>query len=1212
MLKKILNFLLLLLLLTVLLAVGWVCELLLGWPAGSMWLWPTVPVVLWFTVTLVRRYYVRYRAQRRLRTRPQQEQAQTPDEEWVAQVRSFLAVTKGLDKRPLGDHRVHFVLGLSGSGKSTLLQQAASGSYLDRAVAGNALTPTQSCQLSFLSTGIAIEISGQHIDPEQDALTCDAGWKKLLNSMAADLSPDQCAGVIVCLSVEQLNSQLIGRTHAGLQLARQRINALMELAQRRLPVYVILTHADRLDGVDELLSHLSSELLTQPAGALLPYRSAEATGYVRRSIDELARYMPWLALRATTQGGHAAQSGLLAARDIRNFQAPLETVLMALFGTSAYHEPPLYRGLFLSGWPSRTDRVDAISRTAEAGLAFGPGVFEQVLSYDRAFQPLSAYETIRKKRTRLAWAGYYTAVGLTAVWLVCGYINESTQLDELGRFKLAKIARGETAEKYVQSILSTKPQINWLNEQADNSWNFLLPFSGLSDALESELKSNFVQIYHRYQAEIIDKRFFAALDGDMKNSGLFHGLAIDYMISRISLTLAASAQESMYKLRAIESPNVGASKILVPELNERDATAIDNLFLYYAAWDTPESLRNRLGQLKNGLVTVSQRDRSLSWLFDWVVHQPNVSDINLSDYWTPTGSPSATKVSGAFTLAGYRAITSFMEKVNAVQVLREVYQSKEIAFWENYNVQREVAWKNFMLQFPNGRELLKTETDWVDLLTTFNSQASPFVRIEERLLEEFPDEKRLVRPNWIASVDVLRSIRKASAHTSIIGSVASKLDTVQSSAPLLLFGQSGQAAVSSTTVQTEKNLMSAGKLYGVFNQALSKAVSEAVSAPGKASTLASDFSVLGRDPTVKDSSLRDAFNAMKRLQDSLGARTQPANEPVWALLRGELVTTAAYAYLNAACTMQAEWESQVLAATQLATDDAAFYDKVMGSDGVLWTYLDKTAKPFLTQSATGYVKAPAFNWILPWDAEFLTFINRVAAEKRARDAATKKAELQAKLEDTRAAARSKFIDARLAQIDTDTAKFNQATFNVGVASFPLRANGDATLQPYGATLTLNCAKTPQRLTQLNFSVSQVFNWAPTTCGDSELKILVDHLTLVTRWSGEFGFDRFLRDFRDGKKTFVPADFPDQTDALKALDIKKIDVIFKLTDGVVLQEAVAKYEADAAERKALANEKIALEQAQAARTEKSLTSQINGLSAKSEKPVLPSKSVTCTL
>jgi type VI secretion system protein ImpL len=1212
MLKKILNFLLIILLLTVLLAVGWAFQILLGWPTGSMWLWPTVPVLLWFAVTMARRYYVRYRAQRRLRTRPQQEQAQTPDEEWVAQVRTFLSATQGVDKSPLGEHQVHFVLGLSGSGKSTLLQQAASGSYLDRSLASPAQTPTQSCQLSFLSTGIAIEIAGQHIDPDQDAVTCDAGWKKLLNSMTADVLPSQVAGVIVCVSVDQLRTQLTGHTHAGLQLARQRINDLMELARRRLPVYVMLTYADQLDGVEQLVTHLPAELLTQSAGALLPYQSTLDTGYVRRSIDELARYMPWLALRATTLGGHAAQSGLLAARDIRKLQAPLETALMALFGNSAYHESPLYRGLFLSGWESRTQPAGAANRFADTGLVFGPGVFEQVLSVDRAFRPLSSFENLRKKRTRLAWTGYYAAVSLTAVWLVCGYINEVTQLDALGQFKLAKISKVDTAEKYAQSILSTKPQIDWLKKQADNSWNFLLPFSNLSDVLENELKSNFVQLYHRYQIEIIDKRFFTALDTSMKDSGLFHGMAIDYMIHRVSLILAASRDESLYSLRAIEAPAASASQVLVPELSDFDAKAIDALYFYYTVWDTNENLRRRLDQLKSGLSTVSQRDRSLSWLFDWVIHQPGVAAVNLSDYWNPTGQPSAVKVSGAYTLVGYQTIAAFMAKVNAVQVLREIYQPKEMAFWDNYNIQREVAWKNFMLQFPNGRDLLKTETDWVDLLTTFNSQASPFVRIEERLLQEFPEDKQLARPNWIASVDVLRSIRKAAANTSIIGSVVSKLDTVQSSAPLLLSAQSSRAAVSSATVQTEKNLMGAGKLYGISSQALAKAVSEAVSAPGKAAALASDFSVLGRDPTVKDSSLRDAFNAMKRLQDSLGARDQPANEPAWALLRGELVTTAAYAYLNAACTMQAEWESQVLAATQSAPDDAAFYDKVMGSDGVLWPYLDKTAKPFLIQSATGYAKASSFNYALPWDAEFLTFINRVAAEKRARDAATKKAELQAKLDETRAAARSKFIDARLAQIDTDAAKFNQAAFNVAIASFPLKANTDATTQPYGAGLTLNCAKAPQRLTQLNFSTSQVFNWGATTCGDSELKIFVDNMTLTTRWSGEFGFERFLRDFRDGKKTFIPTDFPDQKEALVSLGIKKIDVVFKISDGAVLQEAVAKYESEAAERSALAAEKLALEQAQAARIEKSLTSQISGLSLKLDKPVLPSKSVTCTL
>jgi type VI secretion system protein ImpL len=59
------------------------------------------------------------------------------------------------------------------------------------------------------------------------------------------------------------------------------------------------------------------------------------------------------------------------------------------------------------------------------------------------------------------------------------------------------------------------------------------------------------------------------------------------------------------------------------------------------------------------------------------------------------------------------------------------------------------------------------------------------------------------------------------------------------------------------------------------------------------------------------------------------------------------------------------------------------------------------------------------------------------------------------------------------------------------------------------------------------------------------------MTLTTRWGGEFGFERFLRDFRDGRKTFVPSDFPDQREALAALGVKKIDVVFKISDGAVL-------------------------------------------------------------
>jgi hypothetical protein len=251
--------------------------------------------------------------------------------------------------------------------------------------------------------------------------------------------------------------------------------------------------------------------------------------------------------------------------------------------------------------------------------------------------------------------------------------------------------------------------------------------------------------------------------------------------------------------------------------------------------------------------------------------------------------------------------------------------------------------------------------------------------------------------------------------------------------------------------------------------------------------------------------------------------------------------------------------------------------------------------------------------MLPWERDFLTFVNRAATEKRVRDAAAKKLELQAKLDETRADARIKAIDARVPKIDADADKFNQALFNVTVASFPVRANLDAVIQPYGATIAMNCAKAPQKLTQLNFSTSQTFTWNAPTCGNTELKILVDNLTLSVQWEGEFGFDRFLQDFRDGKKQFTAQDFPEHKAALAALGIKNIEVIFKITGGAAMQKAVAKHESEVAERAALVAEKARLEQAQSARTEQKLANQINALATPpAQKPVLPSKSVTCSL
>jgi len=227
MLKKILKILFIIMFFLVLTIIGWACQIYLGWPAGSMWWWPVTALWLWIIFTLSRRYYVRYRALHRLRTQAPIQQSLIPDQEWVGEVQRYLAMSKSLNKSVLGNHNINFVLGLSSAGKSTLLQGCYSSEFAKPSIISDTLAPTKSCKFAFLDSGIAVDISGHHIDPDSDTFERDSAWERLLACMSVDVLPEQCASVTVCISVDQLNPQVIGRTHQALYLARQRISDLM-------------------------------------------------------------------------------------------------------------------------------------------------------------------------------------------------------------------------------------------------------------------------------------------------------------------------------------------------------------------------------------------------------------------------------------------------------------------------------------------------------------------------------------------------------------------------------------------------------------------------------------------------------------------------------------------------------------------------------------------------------------------------------------------------------------------------------------------------------------------------------------------------------------------------------------------------------------------------------------------------------------------------
>jgi len=355
MLKKILRILAIILVLLALLAIGWVFQAFFAWPAGSMWLWVLIPVAFWFSFVLLKRQYITIRARQRLKTKREDVPQAAPDADWVNGVRKFLTSAYHTSTTSLNQHPIHFVLGSKGAGKSTLIDHSDVDPLMSLAMRTLSGSTSQSCRLGFLASGVAVEIGSSHVDPTREAIELEESWDRLLGSIRREVTADQCTSIVVCLSVVDLLDPDAKSKLTGIEVIRGRIYDLMSVAKRRLPVHLVLTQLDKLEGCKEFLNKLPAHLLAQPVGSLLAFDRADPIQHCREALVELIRYVPWLGLRADKDSHQASSAALLAVREIRNLQANLEVFVGALFSHSTYREGPIFRGLFVSGLTPASD-----------------------------------------------------------------------------------------------------------------------------------------------------------------------------------------------------------------------------------------------------------------------------------------------------------------------------------------------------------------------------------------------------------------------------------------------------------------------------------------------------------------------------------------------------------------------------------------------------------------------------------------------------------------------------------------------------------------------------------------------------------------------------------------------------------------------------------------------------------------------------------------
>ncbi|MBY6266340.1 type VI secretion system membrane subunit TssM, partial [Azospirillum sp. 412522] len=257
-------------------------------PDWSVRLLPLVlALVVWVAVN--RRVDVRERA---ANARLLEALAARRDPELKASLEEIGAVRKRLDaalaqlRRRRGGRYLYqlpwyLVIGAPGSGKTTALANTglatrAPAHMPDGGIAEPLAGPfaglggTRNCDWWFTDRAVLIDTAGRYTTQDSRRAVDGRVWSGLLDLLKEHRPRQPANGVLLTVSIPELTGWTDAERRNHAILVRQRLNELRVQLGVRLPVYLLLTKADLLDGFATFFDPLDREARSQIWGLTLP------------------------------------------------------------------------------------------------------------------------------------------------------------------------------------------------------------------------------------------------------------------------------------------------------------------------------------------------------------------------------------------------------------------------------------------------------------------------------------------------------------------------------------------------------------------------------------------------------------------------------------------------------------------------------------------------------------------------------------------------------------------------------------------------------------------------------------------------------------------------------------------------------------------------------------------------------------------------------
>jgi len=1087
----------------------------------------------WLLFILLRKLYIRMRARAQVKRVTQNEDVvvdvelgKSPKQlisglrkDWNRAVKTLKGSHLKLKGDPLYVLPWYMVFGKPRSGKSTALRNA---SLLSPALelSEHADGSTLNMEWWLYDQAIVIDTAGRYAVPDNDKRDRKE-WAKLLEMLSRHKQKEPLNGLVLVVSAERLLTCSEEELMEEGQQVRAGVNELMERLEAQMPVYLMVTKCDLVDQFSNWTQYLPEDSLEQVMGYLCEEEHIDIDIALDKAMDEVLGRIKELRLLMMERSDNPDDSLIELPINLEQLRKGLHAFSRTALKDNLYQETPRFRGLYFSS-SQHVEKEQGEEKLKNNGI-FLHHLFTRVMPPDRGIlSTLPSAERLRRAVRNYGVSVSGAVLLAFVIGLTSAYFNDISKLNRIiDSSEEIDLNEGDTSDQIL--ALNRLYELITAVRKAEDDW--VIPWFGpyTSSRQQRQLAGIYVDTFQNQLLAGLDKPL-DIYSGDVNSERT--AFLVSGIVRRINL-IKAVLQEDMAAFDSLPAIPDEYLLSISSDITVDASVLFNNLYRQYLSMQqSTVELSEEENALQALLVkTVASSHGSYEWLIEWANIQ-GFDTVKLDDFWG--GSRLLTDqptIEGAYTLQGRNFLNEFLDELNKSSEGSAELTAVKSDFMVFYNRRYLKNWQEFAQKFDIGKNKLRGRKEWLDALETMTGRDNPYFSFMQRVSQELEPVYAEGYFQARDQIDYFVEIQEFTGEeVEDTGGGSNKALTKLALKAVGKFGSAGKAVAKAgkTGLKTKKKLDKGKKKGGGKEVDLDAALEEAANAYKEYRTALEDIAFnadsakLSYNATVNAFSNPDsiasgddagakAWSAIIKLQRTIG-KPRESNRIFWDLYTGPARIAYDYMRQEAACHLQTTWEDNVLTGL-VGVSEEKLGQTMIGEGGLVWTYVDNEAEPFLKKKyRKGYVTNAVNSNSVPWEPNFIRFIN-----------------------------------------DADEGRSIVAgEFTVKISALPTGINQSASISPYATYIDLHCADEIQTLANYNYSASNDFIWSLEKCGDVTLRVEVGEYSLRKTYAGRKGFALFLSDFRDGRRIFTPDDFPEQSSQLKNASVKAIDVNYKIT------------------------------------------------------------------